>query len=298
MRLGHTPVAVKLFQRGGKLDSFPKEEAIWWHLEGRNVSPRLYATGTTTNGRFSYIVTEVGISLDRMLSGIHYEYKWSPKDEVGVSKFLEEQVACYPLQDLRDRCKPTLPANEHERIQLVARLVRGMILCQRRLESVGVLHRDLKVSNFVLMPDSGEVRLIDFGTSLRPKLCLNHKNEYDAFTIKEPRGSLRMYPIPAIDSFYYDFACDEYVLADASFEVISERPIYHECRNSVEKAIMKRRQAVHPSWFAEFLAELDGLCQENDEGALFLRNQVSMCESTWSSYDNGSFPSRRTPRRC
>ncbi|KAL7563080.1 hypothetical protein ACA910_022573 [Epithemia clementina (nom. ined.)] len=206
MYLGDKFVAVKVYKQKS-WHSFAIEEPIWHALEGYNVTPHLLATGTAATttkaccgdnkidpkSKFSYIITEVGVPLEKFFPELT-DCKRKPK----VNPFLPflNMFDCYPLEEFPMEYQPFRPKSSAELWKLKARLIHGMILCQERLEQAGIVHRDLKVSNFVQLWN-GDVWLIDFGLAQRQEDMLDPSQA-------TPRGSIRMYPLIAVDSFYYD----------------------------------------------------------------------------------------------
>jgi serine/threonine protein kinase len=116
-----------------------------------------------------------------------------------------------------------------------------------------IYHRDLHYGNILLnFTNELHVFIIDFNVS---------KKHNSSEQIR--RGSIRYYPIWAIDGMYnYNFECDKYMASFIMYEIIEEHEIYPECKGNTKEILKMRRQLIFPKWSENAIKDFDDKIKE------------------------------------
>jgi cytidyltransferase-like protein len=268
MLLGARPVAVRVVPRTSRHDYFETEASCWARMqEGEErctAAPHFYGSGTTDDGAIGYFVTDIGIPVNNYIK-LTYRRGWEPKlpksdgtadpvsndDGPVATSFLtgRPRVFFNVADGDAETSRSTYVARERflsvrRRVEAawagrhlpteVAHQLRTSILPQ--LAQFGILHRDVKVENLLLMAD-GSVRTCDFGVA-----------HLVGETRRVARGNTRQYPIRALQARAYDHACDEYMAAMAAYELLCGEPIYADCEDDVNKITALKSKGMLPVW--------------------------------------------------
>jgi serine/threonine protein kinase len=129
-----------------------------------------------------------------------------------------------------------------------ANLIHDMILAVRYLHDHGIVHRDLKLENFVLSND-GTLKLIDFGLS-------KHFEEHEM--VRHCVGTID-YIAPEILEGQYDHRCDIWSLGIILFMLLTGSKAFRG-RNSAE--IKRAIRASEPIYDIQIFKSISPTCKE------------------------------------
>ena len=219
---------------------FQEETLIWRHLAKTSPMsiPKLFAIETITtfeNEHFGIIVTEFGISLDKIFPRLQIPSTCLVKDEHFTSFFKHfKNISFYtltnelPFELLKYIELITI---DKERMKIKEKVFKNLTdSILNGLAEANVIHRDLKIENLLYLPKSNRVVTCDFGVSVLKNVEMK----------SGPRGALKYYPIKSIDNTkYYEPWCDEYFASLSLLEILNEDKIFREL--DIAQAIDMRR---------------------------------------------------------
>jgi serine/threonine protein kinase len=124
------------------------------------------------------------------------------------------------------------------------------------LEQNKVYHRDIHYENILLnYTDCLNVLIIDFNVSKKYNSVEHVK-----------RGSIRYYPICAIDSMYkYSYDCDKYMASFIVYEILEEHEIYPECKGNTKEILKLRKNLMLPEWSKNTLETFSNIVNKINE---------------------------------
>ena len=234
---GHAPAAVKIV-RLAKRNRFAEEAEVWRHMAvtSPGTIPRLYCAQTV--GEFGVIVTDVGVPLTEIFTALKpsSESNHTPTTRNGYEEFfgLFKTVNDFNASDL-----PVTAWNaEGEDLDEIKwRLFESLqTTVLPGLERANVIHRDLKLENWLYMPHSRRMVVCDFGVSAIAS---------GEATRRGPRGALKYYPIRAVDQpDYYQPWCDAYFASLSLVEIVTEEKIFPDMGTA--EVIEARREGIEP----------------------------------------------------
>ena len=186
---GHDYVAVKIMklQKSSK-NRFNEESTLWKHLAKNSpkIIPRLYAitkiidlNGFCKKEEYGIIVTEVGVPLTEIFSKLknnnetdqfhvkNEEYETFFNQCKSVSNYTDSSELPFPPTTFKwlQRIHQENSNCEYSKIkQNVFYSLRKSIL--PGLSEANVVHRDLKLENFIYIPKSDSMVICDFGVSV------------------------------------------------------------------------------------------------------------------------------------
>lgn len=199
------------------------------------------------DNQYGYIVSNVGIPLNKIINIEHSYQRTTSNDEYDThiknlnaflqlcgNKYVEyEQTKIFELE------------TKINQLYLGNKVQFKNNFCLKLFESISYLeqnkvyHRDIHYDNILLnFTNELHVLIIDFNVSKKHN-SLEH--------IK--RGSMRYYPIEAIDNMHhYTYWCDKYMASFVAYEILEEHEIYPECKGNTKQIIKLRKNKILPEW--------------------------------------------------
>jgi len=264
MLLGRYEVAVKIYILFSQEDKmlFENETSILLNISQSDlhICPNVYYCGIVGQQfnesilGFGIIVTDMCVQLQKIFPVVHKYWEFCELRKSDIAKenenknqqLIQNFVGTFQsfemkIEDTRMHAKiqKFIEMKNGNKNNLKLQIINGLNSCLEKLNNMHIVHRDLSYDNIVIDIKNDTVipLFIDFGIAKKSNSEL-----------KIRRGSLRYYPICAIDNFAYDFSCDKYMLSFVIYELINECEIYPECDGDTRKIINNRKKKIYPIW--------------------------------------------------